>query len=280
MSKWFISGALDIDKINGRASSSSRIIENQKLGYGSALSLAQLMVSEKMLQDSKFTIITRGSQAVEKEEKELSVFQAPVLGLGKVIETEHPELGCLRIDLDPGQKSLAEEIQRLLEDLSDESKESEIAYRSGNRKVPRLQSFHDSATSKRVSGPMELGFSKMGSLSNLQLQPLSRRKPEKGEVEVRIHATGLNFKDTMYVLGVFPGEMKLGQEFSGEIVSVGVGVSEFKVGDLVFGMWSPSFRSHLICPAGALLPKPKHISFSDAVTIPAVFLTAFYAFGA
>ena len=52
-----------------------------------------------------------------------------------------------------------------------------------------------------------------------------RRAPGPGEVEIRVQATGLNFRDVLNVLGLYPGDAgPLGGECAGEVVRVGQGV--------------------------------------------------------
>ena len=61
--------------------------------------------------------------------------------------------------------------------------------------------------------------------------------PAPGQVEIRVHATGLNFRDVLNVLDMYPGDAGLlGSECVGRIAAVGDGVSEYKVGDRVLAM--------------------------------------------
>src|SRR5690606_30589809 len=78
-----------------------------------------------------------------------------------------------------------------------------------------------------------------GSLTGLQWQPVPRRAPGRGEVEIRVEATGLNFRDVMYSLGVLPDEAvengfagaTIGMEAAGVVTAVGKGVRDFAEGD-------------------------------------------------
>src|SRR5690606_11159307 len=96
-----------------------------------------------------------------------------------------------------------------------------------------------------------------------------------GEVEIRVHATGLNFKDVLMTLGMYPGEPSpLGGECAGEIVRLGPGVEGFQVGDRVAAVAAGAFRSYVIAQADPVAPLPDALSFVEAASLPIAFLTA------
>ena len=105
------------------------------------------------------------------------------------------------------------------------------------------------------------------------------------EIEVRPVATGLNFRDIMYVMGLLPDEAvehgfagaSLGLEFSGIVTRVGHRVDEFVPGDAVMGFGSACFASHVVTRANAVTPKPEGWSFEAAATVPTAFFTVYYA---
>src|SRR5277367_7112544 len=61
--------------------------------------------------------------------------------------------------------------------------------------------------------------------------------PGQGQIRVKQHACGVNFIDTYFRMGMYPapGGMPFiaGNEAAGEVIAVGPGVSDFKVGDRV-----------------------------------------------
>jgi NADPH:quinone reductase-like Zn-dependent oxidoreductase len=66
-------------------------------------------------------------------------------------------------------------------------------------------------------------------------------------------------------------------EMAGEVVEVGPGVAEFKVGDRVFG-WSRDTYAELVAvPARKLMRMPDHLSFEEAACVPTVYGTAWAA---
>ncbi len=137
---------------------------------------------------------------------------------------------------------------------------------------------------KRVvpASPFRLESHNPGSLDDLTLQPTERRRPGAGEVEIRLHSAALNFRDVLKALGVYPGAnpdevVTFGGDAAGTVVAVGPGVSQFRSGDEVMGFVPVTYSSHVTASARFLSRKPGHLTFDEAVTIPAVFLTAYYA---
>ena len=111
--------------------------------------------------------------------------------------------------------------------------------------------------------------------------PCSRsiaKRRGRAQVEIKVRATGLNFRDVLNVLNLYPGDPgPLGGECAGEIVAVGPEVERFKPGDAVVALAPASFASHVITLADFVAPKPEHLSFEEAATIPICFLTVQHA---
>jgi len=111
---------------------------------GSTLHLVQALVKTKFTQPTALWLVTRGAQPVGKEPKALEVSGSPLWGMGKVIALEHPELNCVRIDLDP--EAPPNEVQDLFEEIwseqveveSRQTLEDQVAFRGGIRQVARL----------------------------------------------------------------------------------------------------------------------------------------------
>ena len=57
-----------------------------------------------------------------------------------------------------------------------------------------------------------------------------------GGVRVGVRAAGVNFRDVLMVLGMYPGEVAIGSECTGVVLEVGPGVEVLKVGDRVMGL--------------------------------------------
>lgn len=182
--------------------------------------------------------------------------------------------------------------------LVEEQQEDELLLdQQGQRFAARLnkltlqedQNFHfnekTGVNAGKGSCVYKLSFSQPGQLRNLQWYPIKLPHLKDDQVKVDIKATGLNFRDVMYTLGMLSDEAiengfagpTLGLEFSGSIVEVGKEVKDFKVGDKVVGFGPSSFSTQVVANTYALTKIPKHITYEAAATIPTVFFTVFYA---
>jgi NADPH:quinone reductase-like Zn-dependent oxidoreductase/acyl carrier protein len=222
---------------------------------------------------SRLWLVTRGAQPVTSRAAALALAQAPVWGLGKVIALEHPDLRCVCVDLDPARE--VDEAEILMAELLAEESEPQVAWRNLTRYVARLA--HSATKAKLVTQPFELNITARGVLDNIVLRPLTRRQPGAGEIEIEVRASGLNFRDVLNVLGMYPGDPgPPGTECAGTVAAVGEGVTQLKVGDSVMGIAARAFNSYAISRADCVAPKPEHLSFAEAATIPIAFLTALY----
>jgi NADPH:quinone reductase-like Zn-dependent oxidoreductase/acyl carrier protein len=207
--------------------------------------------------------------------------QASISAIAGTIALEHPELRCFRIDLDPARPS--DEARRLGETIQSGKDEPLTAYRDGRRQNARLARLNSAGDSRGKSAagkraPYQLRSTSPGALDNLVLEPLIRRAPVPGEVEVAVLATGLNFRDVLMALGRYPGKSDIfGYECMGKIAAVGEGVCDLQVGQRVMVMGPGGFASHMALPGEHVLGIPDSLSDSDAATIPSAFVTAYYA---
>jgi acyl transferase domain-containing protein/acyl-CoA synthetase (AMP-forming)/AMP-acid ligase II/NADPH:quinone reductase-like Zn-dependent oxidoreductase/acyl carrier protein len=226
-------------------------------------------------------VVTRGAQSVGAATAHVSLGQTPLWGLAKSLDLEHAELGCTRIDLDP--EGGAEEIAALSEEFSLPAAEREVAFRKGTRYVARLVPRASKTSSGAflevpVADSFRLDISRPGNLDHLILRKTSRAKPQPGEVEIRVNAAGLNFRDVMNAAGVYPGgPIPFGAECSGTISAIGDAVTDLQVGDEVLAVANASFSAFTTADARAVVPKPPTFSFGQAATIPIAFLTAYYS---
>ena len=111
-----------------------------------------------------------------------------------------------------------------------------------------------------------------------------RQTPGPNEIEIEVAATGLNYRDIMWAMGLLPEEAlekgfagpTIGIECSGRVVAVGPSVSGFSVGDAVVTFGPSSFASHVTVAADFAAPLPRGIDLVAAATLPVAFFTAHY----
>jgi len=262
----------------------------QTLGCCNALLLVQALAKAGLPVPSRLWLVTCGAQAVGTESAAVSVAQAPLWGLGRVIALEHPEFQCACIDLEPGSEIV--EIQPLFQELWSHDYEDQVAFRRSVRYVPRLVRMASDSQGASISQPgengsrlkipatqsFELDISKPGQLDTLALRPVMRHEPGPGQVEIQVHAVGLNYRDVLKAMGVYPGEpIPFGAECSGKIARTGKDVEDFQIGDEVIAIAPASFTRFATTYSALVVAKPHHLSFEEAATIPVTFLTAHYA---
>ena len=113
----------------------------------------------------------------------------------------------------------------------------------------------------------------------LRLEEVERPEPKEGEVLVRIRATTVNRTDaglrsaeiflSRFVTGLLrPKQRILGLEFAGEVEAVGPAVTEFELGDEVFGVRTGAHADYVcVRESGALAHKPAGMSFDEAAAV-------------
>ena len=221
-------------------------------------------------------LLTRGAQALEGDAS-LCLSASPLWGLGKVIGLEHPELGCRLLDLDPLSRD--REAERIVAELEGASGEDQIALRGSARRVPRLSRFGSARRLALPRGSYRLGVADKGTLEALRFEPVARTPIGPGEIEVRVRAAGLNFRDLLDALGAVQiDDLPLGGECAGEVIAVGEGVEGLRVGDRVLGMALGAFGDTARAPAPLWAQMPAGLRFAEAATIPVAFATAELAF--
>ena len=114
----------------------------------------------------------------------------------------------------------------------------------------------------------------------LKYEQVSVAAPGPGEVRLRQKAIGINYIDTyqrtgLYKLPALPAV--LGLEGAGDVVEIGDGVSELKVGDRVAYAGSPGgYADERIAPAARLVKLPDAISYETAAAMMLQGMTVRY----
>nr|APD71823.1 type I polyketide synthase 10 [Streptomyces sp.] len=119
-----------------------------------------------------------------------------------------------------------------------------------------------------------------GALDHLTLlpSPESEAPLEPGQVRVAVRAAGLNFRDVLNALGMYPGDPGLmGSEGAGTVVETGPGVTDLAPGDRVMGMLPGAFGPLAVVDRRMIAPMPEGWTFAEAAAVPIVFMTAYYA---
>ncbi|MEU8918960.1 SDR family NAD(P)-dependent oxidoreductase [Streptomyces nigrescens] len=200
---------------------------------------------------------------------------APVWGLVRSAQSEHPGRFVLA-DLDGQDTSYAALPAALA------THEPQFAVRGGTVHLPKVAPVHaGTALREPVDGTCwRLGMTGKGTLDHLALMPHddAARPLGRGEVRIAVRAAGVNFRDVLNVLGMYPGDAgAFGLEGAGVVTEAGPGVLGLAPGDRVMGLFPSAFGPVVVADERMLVRVPEGWSFAQAASVPVVFLTAYYA---
>ncbi|ORA16893.1 type I polyketide synthase [Mycobacterium arosiense] len=236
-----------------------------------ALAAVQSWLTEH---DSGVLIVaTRGAMGLAGEDVP-DLAGAAVWGLVRSAQTEHPG----RIVLVDSDAALDDSAITTVLAVG----EPAVLLRDGKAYTARVRGSRavDAIMTPPADGPWRLGISSAGTFENLQLEPVPNAGAalEPGQVRVALRAIATNFRDVMITLGMFTHDALLGGEGAGVVVEVGPGVTEFAVGDSVYGFFPDGSGTLVPGDVRLLQRKPADWSYAQAAGISAVFTTAYMAF--
>ncbi len=120
-----------------------------------------------------------------------------------------------------------------------------------------------------------------GGAGNLEIREVENPpKPTGKEVLVNVKAAALNRADILQREGRYPAppgfpERILGLEFAGKVAEIGENVTNFKIGDRVFGITAGGAQAEFLLTEESLLAEIlENLSYTEAATIPEAFITA------
>ncbi|MFG2637686.1 SDR family NAD(P)-dependent oxidoreductase [Streptomyces sp. NPDC048362] len=209
-----------------------------------------------------------------------SLWAAAVWGIGRVVANEHPTVTVRRISLSSSLDDPAD-AARLLAELLEPSEDDEVVLEAHGRFAPRLRAL---PTVTRHAGPHDayrLRLSRPGRGYQLAWGTSEVEAPGSGEVVVSVKAAALNYRDVMLAEGMLPPGAEpatatgplLGLECAGVITAIGSDVTGWSVGDRVFAFAHGAFASHVRVRTDQAGRIPDHMTFEQAATLPAVYLT-------
>jgi thioester reductase-like protein len=158
------------------------------------------------------------------------------------------------------------------------SAHSDLRWEKGHLLAPVIQPW--------PSGRFRIASDGRGALEGLQPLAMKAAVLQPGQLELRVEATGLNFRDVLYALALLdPQEvgfacaedLPLGGECVGRVVGVGPGVDPALVGTtMVAALAVGSLASHVVVAAERCVPLPPGLTSSEGAAVSTAFLTAMY----
>ena len=180
--------------------------------------------------------------------------------LGRVLVNEIPRLSVRLLDL-PGAAAPSERARLVTAELVAATDESEVVWTPRGRHVLRLRRGLPTRWAM-ASDMLRVGTAHIGGLDALGWEVKTPQPVEKGQVEIEVHAAGLNFRDVMWAMGLLPEEAlsdgfagpSLGLECAGIVRSLGAGVDGLAVGDRVMAFAPGSLGTSVVTIAEAVAP--------------------------
>jgi len=122
----------------------------------------------------------------------------------------------------------------------------------------------------------------LGGTDKLVVEDIQPGELGHTDVRVAVHACGVNFLDTLTIIGQYQDQPDLpftpGVEIAGEIIEVGPGVHNFKPGERVLGfVQSGGFAEEVIASSMQIITIPDDMSYKDAAAFPIAYGTSHLA---
>jgi NADPH2:quinone reductase len=122
---------------------------------------------------------------------------------------------------------------------------------------------------------------KTGGPEVLTFEDIDVPAPGQGQVKIKQHACGVNFIDCYFRMGMYPSPVGLpfvaGNEGAGEVIAVGPGVTDLKVGDRVaYVVPLGGYAAERLLPAERAVKIPANMSFEQAAAMMLKGMTAQY----
>ncbi|MFE7558393.1 SDR family NAD(P)-dependent oxidoreductase [Kitasatospora sp. NPDC057500] len=238
----------------------------------------QRHLADQRLRGTRLVVLVRGAHSVRFGDSVTDLPAAACAGLIRTAQRENPGR-CQLIDLDGGPVP----VPALAAGIA--GGHPTVALRGGTAYVPRLVLPDDGdLISLPADGrPWRLAPSHSGTLDGVAAVPapdvLAPLEPD--QLRVRVHASGLNFRDPMTALAKVDGT-SIGCEVAGEVVAVGARVTGVRTGDRVAAFAGVGGRDGLhaalaVVDRRSVLPVPAHWSDQQAAGVTGVFVTAYEA---
>jgi phthiocerol/phenolphthiocerol synthesis type-I polyketide synthase C len=208
---------------------------------------------------------------------------AGLWGLARVLANELPRLSVRLIDL-AGSTTVDLCAEQIVDEIDAATAEAETVWTPYGRHVLRLRPGLPQHLASREDA-LTLTSGPAGGFASLGWERRAQRSPGPGEVEIDVHAAGLNFRDVMWAMALLPEEALIdgfagsnfGLECAGTIRALGVGVEGLTIGDRVMAFAPAALGTRVVTLADAVASIPDRLDFAAAATLPVAFVTVVYS---
>ncbi|MFI7709366.1 SDR family NAD(P)-dependent oxidoreductase, partial [Nonomuraea sp. NPDC049480] len=235
------------------------------------LELLQIWQAEEDFPHSRLVLLTHGAVAATADEEVAGLADAAIWGLVRSAQSETPDRVVI-VDVDGD----ADSYRMLPAALA--AGENQLAMRKGAAYTPRLArpGAGGALVPPAEAANWRLDVTSRGTLDDLALLPAATAPLAPGQVRIRTEAMGLNFRDVLIALDMYPGDAPMGGEGAGVIIEVADDVTAFAPGDRVMGIVD-GFARQAVADHRMLARVPDGWSFAEAASVPIAFITAYHA---
>lgn len=233
---------------------------------------------------ARIVLVTRGAAPAEAHAN-ASAAATGFWAFARVAMNEYADLDIRLADL-ASDLDVASSADALADLVMRPGLETETLLDADGRCVLRMQPGLPAAHEvEQPDQAARLDFATSGTTERLEWHADKRREPGRGEIEIEVGASGLNFRDVMFAMGLLPDDMleqgfagaTLGFECAGTVIRTGDGVTAFQPGDKVMTFAAGGFATHVTVPAAIAMRVPERVPLDAAASVPVAFLTAWYA---
>ncbi|MFC7535579.1 type I polyketide synthase [Actinoplanes sp. GCM10030250] len=228
-----------------------------------ALATLREWLSEERFGGSRLVFVTGGGDEPAA---------AAIRGVIRSAQAEHPDRLVL-VETDPESAGLVA--------AAVAAGEPHVVLRGGEACVPALERTGGTGLlAPPADGAWRLEFAGRQTMDRLELVPNPEAEAPlgAGEVRIAVRAVGLNFRQVLLTLGMVPHVAGMASgEGAGVVVETGPGVTRWRAGDRVTGLFRTGSGPLAVAGELTLAPIPAGLTFAEAAALPVAFLTAYYA---
>ncbi|MEZ4753739.1 MAG: type I polyketide synthase [Bdellovibrionota bacterium] len=221
---------------------------------------------------------------ISPSEETAALLSAPTIGFSRALRSEYPTQKVHTIEIDSCSD---ENLQLLLSELAQGCNEDELRFKEGVRSACRL-----TQCSLIDLTPLPLEYRQngevlpwrleaAGDLDKLRLRQSDRDPLDPKEVEIQTISAGINFRDILKAMKLYPDDAPdskcFGDECSGVVLRCGSEVEDLKPGDEVIALSPFTFQSIVKAKREFVFPKPEMLSYDQSATSAIAYLTACYS---
>lgn len=247
------------------------------------ISLAKVLVEKDTL---RLWVVCNGALGGIVDDRLARPVQTGLWAAARVVQNEYPQLDIRCLDVDPAM-TLDMAADRIAEAIAHPSDDKELRLDADGMSALRV------VRGCVLAGPgrdgsddtLRLEFAQSGLFDSFTWRAAALPALGADQIRIKVAATGLNFRDVMWSLGLLPDEAlengftgpSIGMECAGVVAAVGSNVTDLKVGDRVVTFAANAFSSDVIVDARFAARIPDDVATEAAATLPVAFLTAHYA---